>query len=250
MTENRGERVPRYAQRIFELAGHDPQLQELMPDAAVLGAITQPGLSLQQVIERALDGYAERRALGQREYQVVVDPSSARRARQYVPRFRTITYYELHSRVKCLATAWRHEEHHRVEPGDFVCILGFTGTDFTTVDLACAYARAVGVPLQGSLAGADLDGIFTDTAPTAVAASVDDLVLAAELAASHESVRSVIVMDYDEHVDDDREQYAAAQTELEQTRSAARLITLDELIACGDFHRWEPLPPDPDGEER
>src|SRR6266540_4995398 len=105
----------------------------------------------------------------------LTNPSTGRHQRKHPPRFQTITYYELHSRIKGLANTWRHHEQHHVAPGDFVCILGFTGTDYATVDLACAYALAVSVPLQSTLAGADLDGIFTDTAPTAVVATVDDL---------------------------------------------------------------------------
>ena len=119
-----------------------------------------------------------------------------------------------------------------------------------TVDLACAYARAVSVPLQSTLGEGDLDAILTDTAPTALAATVDDLVLAARLAGSHESVRSLIAIDYDEHVDNDREQYAAAAAELAQTRSAAQLTTLEELIARGDFQLWEFLPRTERSDER
>ena len=223
-------KVPRWARRVLELAANDPQLQELMPDEAVLEAVTRPGQSLEQIIATALDGYARPSGAGRaRVRRSLLDPSTGRHHRQYQPRFGTITYYELHNRIKALANAWRHHPHHRVDEGDFVCILGFSGTDFVTVDLACVYVRAVNVPLQTTLAGADLDGIFTDTAPTAVAATVTDLVLAAQFAGSHPSIRSIIAMDYDERVDDDREQFAAAQTELAQTKSAAQLVTLDEL---------------------
>jgi fatty acid CoA ligase FadD9 len=243
-------KLPRYARRILESTKTDLQLQELVPDPEVEAALRQPGLSYDHVIATALDGYAKRPALGERAYEVGLDRETGRHRREYLPRFDTITYYELHNRIKGLANTWRHHEQHRVDPGDFVCILGFSGTDFATVDVACAYAHAVSVPLQTTLAGADLDGIFADTGPVAVAATMDDLVHAAQLAASHESIRSVIAFDYNEHVDDDREQYAAAQTELAQIRSRAQLITLDELIAFGDFQPWEFLPPSQEGEER
>ena len=128
---------------------------------------------------------------------------------------------------------------------------GSRGTDFATVDLACAYARAVSVPLQTTLAGADLDGIFTDTAPDGGRGDRwPTWCWPPQLAGSHESIRSIIAFDYDERVDDDRDQYAAAQTELAQTRSRAQLITLDELIAFGDFQPWESLPAGAEGDER
>ncbi len=246
----RSEDVPLDAQRLLELASKDPQLQELMPDPAVAAAIQQPGLPLEKVISTVLDGYAGRPALGEREYQIVLDGSTGRRVREYQPRFATITYYELHNRVKRLAGAWRYHEQHRVAPGEFVCILGFSGIDYVTADLACAYAQAVSVPLQSSLASADISGIFIDIAPVAVVATVDDLVLAGQLAGNHPSVRSVVAIDYDPRDDNDREAYAAAQTELAQTRSSAQLIPLSELIAFSDARPWEPLPPSAEGDER
>ncbi len=242
--------LPPPALQILEMAKNDPQLQELMPDPAVERALDRPGLSLQQLIDTVLTGYAGRPAFGERAYDAGVDPATGRRHRVYLPRFDTISYQELRNRITSLATTWRRHEQHRVQPGDFVCILGFGGTDYLTVDLACAYAQAVSVPLQTTLATADLDGIFTDVAPTAVAATVDDLVSAAKLAGAHPSIRSVIAFDYDERVDGDRDQFAAAQTELAQTRSKAELITLRELVGFGDFEAWEPLAPNDEGDER
>lgn len=236
-------KLPRFTKRVFELMEHDAQLQALMPDAAVDAAMRNPDLAYWQVIDTALSGYAGRPALGERAYSVAVDHATGRRQREYLPRFDTITYYELQNRIKGLANTWRHHEQHRVASGEFVCILGFTGRDYTVVDLACAYAQAISVPLQSTLAGADLDGIFTDTAPTAVAATVDDLVLAARLAGSHKSIRSIIALDYDERVDSNREKFETAQTELAQKRSKAKLVTLADLVGFGDFQPFEPPPP-------
>ena len=243
-------KLPRFAGKVIEMMKTDPQLQALMPKREVYQALMDPKLSYWQVIDAALSGYAQRPALGKRAYNIVVDPETGRRQRGYLPEFSTITYYELQNRIKGLANTWRHHEQHRVAPGEFVCILGFTSRAFTIVDLACAYAEAISVPLQSTLAGADLDGIFADTAPTAVAAVADDLVLAARLAGTHKSIRSIIALDYDERVDSDREKFEAAQTELEQKRSKAKLATLADLVAYGAFKPFEPLPPNPEGRER
>ena len=242
--------MPAHSKRVLELAKSDPQLRELIPDPEVQAALRQPGLSYQEVIATALDGYASRRSVAERAYEVELDQETGRRRRKYLPRFDPITCSEFHTRIKRLATTWRHHPHHRVDPGDFVCILGFAGTDYATVDLACAYAQAVSVPLQTSLATADLDGIFIDTAPTAVAATVDDLQQAARFARAHDSVRSVIALDYDDRVDADREQYAAAQAELAHTGSRTSLATIDELISVSESTPWEPLPAHEAGEER
>ena len=226
-------KVPTAGKHPLDLAKTDPQLQSLMPDPDVGKAARRQGLSYQQVISTILDGYAGRPALGERACAPGHDRDTGRTRREYLPHFDTITYGELHDRVRRLAAVWRHHEQHRVEPGDFVCILGFAGTDYVTVDLAIAYTLGVCVPLQSTLAGADLEGIFTDVAPTAVAAAVEDLVLAARLAGRNDSVRSVIVLDYDDRFDDDREQYIAAQEELVRSGSKAQLVTLDELITIG-----------------
>jgi len=235
-------KIARHARRVLEMMQTDEQLQELAADEQVLDAIKTPGLTIDQIVEVAFAGYAARPALGEREYDVVADPATGRQVRSLRQSFRTITYRELQTRVKNLAAAWQSNERHRVGEDDFVCILGFSGIDFVTVDLALAYVRAVTVPLQTTLAGTDLDGIFTDTAPVTVAATMSDLLLAAQYAGSHATIRSIIAMDFDERVDDDRDQYAAAAQELAQNGSRAELITLGELIAYGDFHQWQPVP--------
>ena len=172
-----------HAARVLELAETDPQLQELMPDPAVQAALRQPGLSYSadhrhragRLCQASGAGRAGVRGRARSRARAGASGSTCLAS----TRSRTTSS---HNRIKGLANTWRHHEQHRVEPGDFVCILGFSGTDYATVDLACVYAQAVSVPLQTTLATADLDGIFTDTAPTAVAATVDDLVQAAEFA--------------------------------------------------------------------
>src|SRR5437899_1219869 len=138
MTLNADESPPG-ARRVLDLAENDPQLRELIPDPEVQAALRRPGLSHARVIATALGGYAKRPALGERAYEIELDQQTGRRRRKYLPRFDTVTYYELENRIKSLANTWRHHEKHRVHPGDFVCILGFSGTDYATVDLACAY---------------------------------------------------------------------------------------------------------------
>jgi len=244
-------KVPTAGRHPLDLAKTDPQLRSLMPDPDVGKAARRQGLSYQQVVSTILNGYAGRPALGERACAPAHDRDTGRTRREYLPHFDTITYGELHDRVRRLAAVWQHHEQHRVEPGDFVCILGFAGTDYVTVDLAIAYTLGVCVPLQSTLAGADLEGIFTDVAPTAVAAAVEDLVLAARLAGRNDSVRSVIVFGYDDRFDDDREQYIAAQEELVRSGSKAQLVTLDELVAIGGgLQPWEPLPPSRAGLDR
>ncbi|ODU29987.1 MAG: thioester reductase [Pseudonocardia sp. SCN 73-27] len=241
--------LPAYARRVLDLAETDPQLRELMPDGAVEEALGRPDLSFEQALATVLDTYAERPALGERGYDIALG-DSGRHVRAWNPWFRTITYGELHGQITGLASSWRHQPRHRVDPGDFVCVLGTTSIDFVTIDLACAFAHAVSVPLQGTMGAANLDRILHDTTPTTVAATVAELSLAAELVAAHPSVRSLVVIDSDERVDDEREAIEAAAETLGRSRSSAALVMLAELVARGAAEPWTPLPPAPEGNDR
>ena len=57
-------KLPRFTKRVFEIMERDPQLQALMPDAAVDAALRNPELAYWQIIDTALSGYAGRLALG------------------------------------------------------------------------------------------------------------------------------------------------------------------------------------------
>src|SRR5215210_1208129 len=111
MTVNRSD-LPRYARRLLEMADNDPQLQELIPDPEVEAVLKQPGLSYDGHIATVFDGYAKRPALGERAYEIGLDRETGRHQREYLPRYDTITYYELHNRIKGLANTWRHHDQH------------------------------------------------------------------------------------------------------------------------------------------
>ncbi len=242
-------KMSRSARRVLELAADDPQLQQLMPDLAVLEAVTRKGQTLPGIVETILTGYADRPALGTREYAIGVDGATGRQIRRLQPTFGTVTYGELADRVRGVAAAWQ-EERFRVAEGEFVCILGFAGTDYVTVDLACVYAHAVAVPLQTTLAPVDLEHIVTDTEPVVIAATMTDLELAAQLAGRHPSVRTIVALDHDPRIDDDVEHWTAAAAELAGNGSRAALVTLAELVAAGSALPWRPLPePTGDGQQ-
>ncbi|MET0377611.1 MAG: carboxylic acid reductase [Spongiibacteraceae bacterium] len=240
----------RYQRRVRALAETDPQLRQLLPKDSVRKAVRESGISYERTIATVLDSYADRPALGERAYDIARDAASGRQTRQLLPRFDTLTYRELHSRVQNLAKAWRHHPQHQVAPGEFVVMLGFTSIDFTTAEMACVYQQAVAVPLQTTLAGAELGSIFADTHPATLIATTADLVIAAQLAIEHGAIHSLVAMDYDARDDGERAQFDAAQTLITQAGANITLTTLHELIAFGDAYAWEFLPPHPDGRER
>ncbi|MBV9722665.1 MAG: carboxylic acid reductase [Mycobacterium sp.] len=218
--------------RTADLSANDPQFTAARPDPAVTAAIAQPGVRLPQITQIALDGYADRPALGQRAFELVKDPKTGRTAAQLRPWFDTITYGELAERVDAVARGLADDA---VSPGDRVCVLGFTSVDYTTVDIALGRIGAVSVPLQTSGATAQLQPIVTETEPSVIAASVDYLsdavdLIAAAAEAGHTPGR-LVIMDYRSEVDDDREALQAAHQQLDD--KGIYIETLKELREHG-----------------
>ncbi|MGH3559104.1 MAG: AMP-binding protein, partial [Mycobacterium sp.] len=239
MIDTREERLER---RIAQLSATDPQFAAAQPNAAVAAALERPGLRLPQIIQTVLDGYADRPALGRRAVEFVKDPQSGRTSLELLPRFEAITYRELADRAGALARALTSEP---VRPGDRVCELGFNSVDFTTIDLALGRLGAVAVPLQTSAAITQLQPILTETEPSLVAASVNQLPDAVELILSSHLPARLLVFDYHPEVDDQREAVEAARMRLADTA-----VIVDTLADALD--RGEALPaapaviPDPD----
>lgn len=74
------------ARRVDDLTANDPQFAAAKPDPAVAAALAQPGLRLPQIIQTALDGYAERPALGQRVAEFTKDPKTGRTSMELLPK--------------------------------------------------------------------------------------------------------------------------------------------------------------------
>ncbi|GFG76216.1 carboxylic acid reductase [Mycobacterium botniense] len=228
--------------RITELTASDPQFAAARPDAAVAAAIEQPGLRLTQVIQTVLEGYADRPALGQRAVEFVTDPNTGRTSAQLLPRFDTLTYRQLADRVGALTAAWADGV---ITPGDRVCVLGFTSVDYTTIDIALAFLGAVSVPLQTGAAITQLAPIVVETEPGVIAASIDYLPDAVELARTAHTPARLVVFDYRPQVDDHREALDSARARL--AGSAVPVETLPDVLQRGTSHPpAEPVVPEDD----
>jgi fatty acid CoA ligase FadD9 len=221
-------REERLARRVEDLSANDPQFAAARPNPAVAAALEQPGLRLPQIVQTVLEGYADRPALGQRVVEFVKDPKTGRTVAELLPRFETITYRELGDRVGALARAWSNDS---VRPGDRVCVLGFTGVDYTTIDVALGQIGAVSVPLQTSAAITQLQPIVTETEPSVIASSVNQLTDAVALIRGGHQPAKLLVFDYHPEVDDHREAVAAARAELADT--AVIVETLDDVLERG-----------------
>ena len=230
----------RYFKRITNLAANDPQLGELTPKTEIRAAAFATELSLDKVISTYLDGYGKRPALGKRAYKIETDPNNHQKNRHYLPAYEMISYETLHHRIKAVAMAWRTHPFCRVSRDQFVCMIGFSSIDLATIDMACAYAKAVTVPLQSSTSGADLSEIFTNVEPAVLATTLNDLPLAIEHAIQQPSIKSVLVFNYDERVDEEKAMVNQAKKRLENTDTD--LISLNELIEFGAQQPFSFLP--------
>ncbi|WP_445160884.1 carboxylic acid reductase [Mycobacterium sp. Dal123C01] len=232
-------REERLERRIEDLTANDPQFAAAKPDPAVAEAVEQPGLRLPQIVQTVLEGYADRPALGQRAVEFVKDDSTGRTSLEVLSHFDTITYRELDQRVGALGRALTSDS---VQAGDRVAVLGFTSVDFTTIDVALYRIGAVAVPLQTSAAITQLQPIVTETKPSVIAASVNQLPDAVELILStdHQPAK-LVVFDYHPEVDDEREAVESARARL----TAVTVEPLADLLERGKGLPATPVVNDP-----
>ncbi|OBJ22732.1 carboxylic acid reductase [Mycobacterium sp. 1245801.1] len=230
----------RRARRIRELCASDPQFRSAMPIPQVLEAARQPGLRLPQVIETLVKGYAGRPMFGQRARQQVTDPQTGRTSSRLLPSFTTLTYGELWARARAIATAWCRNTHYRLSPGDFVATVGFASSDYVAIDVACAYAGWVSVPLQHNASVAQLRSILSEAKPRVLAVSAEYLDTAVQAALGGEWLRHLVVFDYLPVVDDHQESYERALALLHAAVMPVQVQTLNEVISQGSALPAEP----------
>ena len=231
----------RATERLDRMALTDPQIAALVPDEKVTAALKKPGLRYAEVVATALAGYRDRPALGVRAYEV------EKGHRHHLAAFTTITYGELAAQVEAIASAWQHDARYRVAPGEFVGFLAFSGAEMAAVDLACAYAQAISVPIQANLPAADALEVWRDTEAVALVASVANLATATDYVLRQETFRSLIVIDADERVSEERHALERARARLGAAARRVAFATFQELVAAGLAWPWVPLPPSPGG---
>ncbi|BBZ66901.1 oxidoreductase [Mycolicibacterium insubricum] len=217
----------RLNRRISELYATDPQFAAARPDPEVAAAVDAPGLDLATIVNTVLTGYGDRPAVGERARRVVTDPATGRSTTTPAPHFDTLTYRELHDRVRAVTDALADT----VAPGDRVAILGFTSVDYATVDLALIQLAAVSVPLQTSASAAALTPIIAETEPRVLAASVVDVAHAVDLIEAGPGPSRLVVFDIHDGDDDHRDALAAARARLHD--SGVVVETLAEVIRRG-----------------
>ena len=237
-------------ERTLAMAETDPQLGALMPDPDLRKAMSADDLRLDRMIDMLFDRYRDRPALGKRKYEKKAPSGSADVSRHYLPAFDEITYGELQNRIHTLAMAWRNDPRCRVQPDEFVAIMGFSGIDFVTLDFACAYAQTVSVPIQSSIGRHDLNGILERVQPSVLATCIEDLAFAVERTLEQPSIRTIIVFDFDPEVSSEAKAFDAAVTALDGADRPINIVSLKDLLEENADTEWSYLPSHAEGRDR
>jgi fatty acid CoA ligase FadD9 len=229
------DRLQQLAHRVRDLYATDPEFAAAAPELDVCEAITASGVRLAEIVRILRDRYADRPALGQRAVKFVLD-AAGRTSAQLLPAFDTITYRQLWDRASAIVAALTNDP---VRPGDRVCTLGFTSVDYTIIEVALVLLGAVSVPLQTSAQLNQLVSITDEAEPVVIAASVEDLPVAAMLALRSHATAHIVVFDYHAEVDNHREALAAARAQLRSASSPVLVESIGEVIARGTS---QPIP--------
>ena len=239
-----------FRNRVKELADAEPALQALTPDPSIAEPLRDKSLSMRKTAEGLLSGYADRAALGERAYDVVEDSQTGKSIRAYKEEYSTTTYRDLLDKGRAIAMAWRCHPELRIDQDSLIAQVGFTGIDFTILDIACIFSHMVSVPLQSQTSSSDFEAIFARTNPSVVAATISEIVAMAEQAIKHGGIQNLIVFDFDERVSHEQEERTKAKNLIEQSGAKIRLLSLQELIDEGAGIEWEPPEPHPLGTNR
>ncbi|AKS32468.1 carboxylic acid reductase [Mycolicibacterium goodii] len=227
------------ARRIAELYATDREFAAATPLPEVYDAAHKPGLRLAEIVQTLYTGYGDRPALGYRARELTVDPDTGRTVARLLPRFDTVSYSQVWSRVQAVATALRHNFTQPIYPGDAIATIGFASPDYLTLDLVCAYLGLVTVPLQHNAPVSRLAPILAEVEPRILAVSAEYLDLAIESIKDVTSVTQLVVFDHLPGVDDHRDGLARARRQLEGT--AIAVTTLDEIAEQGAQLAVEPI---------
>jgi len=221
------------SEHIKALVTGDAQLREAMPLTPVNEAKLNPALGLAQTVALCMEGYSDRPALAQRCIERVTDPVNGRVSQRLLQEFRTLSYAELWRGAKALASLWQQDEARQLGANDFLCIIAFAGSEFVTVDLAAIHNGVVVVPLQTNAPLSQLTEIVKEVQPRWFATSLECLHNTVQLVLQGHRPLGVLLLDYDEQIDDHREALAAAQVELSAAGLKDLVLTLEDACDMG-----------------
>ncbi len=192
-------------------------------DPQVIDAITQPELSIAQIIRIVLTSYGDRPALGWRP----------KLRGELADHFIYLTYDELWEQVKSLSSAFAHDPEIALEPGDMVATLGFAGPDYAALLLAVQYNGLPYVPLPSNAPPTQLEDIVLEVQPKCIAASVEQLEKAVSCTLACKDVRNLLIFDVDEDDPSHLTALKTARNTLTESNSRVSLTTFADTRSRG-----------------
>ncbi len=194
-----------------------------MPDPKVIEAITQPGLSIAQIIRIVLTSYGDRPALGWRP----------KIGGELATDFCFLTYGGLWEQVKSLSSALAHDPDFAMQPGDMVATIGFAGPEYAALLLAVQFNGLPYVPLPSNAPPAQLEDIVLEVEPKCIAASIEQLDKAISCVLACDNVRTLLIFDVDEEDPSHLTTLKSARQILTEAKSGASLTTFTEACRRG-----------------
>jgi len=210
------------------------------PDAALLASLEEGSLSVSAMISMVLGTYGERTALGWRRRQA---------GGGLATQFTYLSYADLQRQVKAIASALIHHPDFALPSGAMVCQLGLTGPEYLAIDLALFSGGLVPVPLQTTAPLDDLCGIVREVGSPLIPVACEHLPTAVSAALRCDSVRAILVFDYDPDLPEDRSVLANAQARLAEAGRPISLKTFQEAVEAGALLpevQVQPAPADDD----
>lgn len=190
-------------------------------------------MRLAHLMADVFERFQDRPAVGERAREYLRDAGTGRVSVRLLPRYETTTYRQLWSRIRAVANEWHHHPVSPLAAGDRVALLGFTSRDYATLDLACGCLGVVNVPLQLSASTGQLAAVLAETGPSLLAAGVERLSVATELALRTPSVRRLLVFDHHPDAEDQAERCAAARDRLAEAGRDVEVVTLTAVLDRG-----------------
>jgi len=210
------------------------------PDAALLAKLEEGALSVPAMIHMVLGNYGERTALGWRRRQA---------GGGLATQFTYLSYADLQRQVKAIASALIHGPDLALSSGAMVCQLGLTGAEYLAIDLALFSSGLIPVPLQTTAPLDDLCGIIREVGSPLIPVARDHLHTAVSAALRCDSVRAILLFDYDPDLPEDRSALADARARLADAGRHISLTTFQEVVEAGallpEVQVWA-APPDDD----
>lgn len=201
-------------------------------DPQVIEAITQPGLSIAQIIRIVLTSYGDRPALGWR-------PKSGG---ELADHFTYLTYDALWQQVRSLSSAFAHDPDFALQPGDMIATIGFAGPEYAALLLAVQFNGLPYVPLPSNAPPGQLEDIILEVAPKCIAASVEQLDKAIACTLACDDIRALLVFDVDEDDPSHLDALKSARKSLTESKSPVSLTTFAEARTRGaDLPEVEPF---------